>query len=563
MEGNTFSEVIKIGKICLDMKYYSGKDEYTDGYIEDVILDTCKKHKEEEILNKSTDWPVLYHLSSLRENLLEWFPLKKTQRVLEIGSGCGAITGILSHKAGEVTCVDLSRKRSLINAYRHMDCANIKMIVGNFQDIEPDLGKFDVITLIGVLEYAAFYIKDKKNPFKSMLALVSKHLNENGKLIIAIENKMGLKYWNGAPEDHTGDQYSSLNDYVGDRKIRTFSKRELEEMMQEIGLRQYKFFYPMPDYKLPTEIYSDERQPNVGEIRNFRKEYSKTRFYNFYEDTINDQICRDQVFDYFANSFLILAGKSIEKLPNYIKYNRERKREYRISTAIDINEKLVIKYPLDNMADQHIFNLKINEDKWRHIFPKIHSVNGRIEEGKYISDYIVGDSLDKDFFIVRNDLEQFINKAKDIISTYYIPNDSDLFEFYLTDEYKEVFGENVIANAKSTEVTNIDMIFQNLRKTSDGEVFAFDFEWVFDFPIPNEYVIWRAIVNLYIQYQIYLRNKISLEKFVGLFGINAENHSIYEQMEDHFSDYVSGLNRCEVYTRRYIKPVIMQKFNIW
>ena len=51
MEGNTFSEVIKIGKICLDMKYYSGKDEYTDGYIEDVILDTCKKHKEEMMNN--------------------------------------------------------------------------------------------------------------------------------------------------------------------------------------------------------------------------------------------------------------------------------------------------------------------------------------------------------------------------------------------------------------------------------------------------------------------------------------------------------------------------------
>ena len=39
-------------------------------------------------------------------------------------------------------------------------------------------------------------------------------------------------------------------------------------------------------------------------------------------------------------------------------------------------------------------------------------------------------------------------------------------------------------------------------------------------------------MHLYIQYQIYLKNKISLEKFVGLFGINAENHSIYEQMED-------------------------------
>lgn len=30
-------------------------------------------------------------------------------KVLEIGSGCGAITGSLAQKAGSVTCVDLSK----------------------------------------------------------------------------------------------------------------------------------------------------------------------------------------------------------------------------------------------------------------------------------------------------------------------------------------------------------------------------------------------------------------------------------------------------------------------
>ena len=35
---------------------------------------------------------------------------------------------------------------------------------------------------------------------------------------------MGLKYWNGAQEDHTGKQYSGLNDYIDDknRHVRTF-----------------------------------------------------------------------------------------------------------------------------------------------------------------------------------------------------------------------------------------------------------------------------------------------------------------------------------------------------
>lgn len=32
-------------------------------------------------------------------------------------TGCGALTGILSRKAGNVTCIELSEKRSLINVY--------------------------------------------------------------------------------------------------------------------------------------------------------------------------------------------------------------------------------------------------------------------------------------------------------------------------------------------------------------------------------------------------------------------------------------------------------------
>ena len=46
-------------------------------------------------------------------------------------------------------------KRSLINAYRHQEADNITIKVGNFQEVEQHLEqKYDVITLIGVFEYA-------------------------------------------------------------------------------------------------------------------------------------------------------------------------------------------------------------------------------------------------------------------------------------------------------------------------------------------------------------------------------------------------------------------------
>ncbi len=91
-----------IGKIKLDEKHYPGEDFYCDGEVEDELLEIVKKYSAVEfqrIIEERASWPVLYHLSSLRENIVDWLPMDKDMKVLEIGSGCGAITGKLAEKA--------------------------------------------------------------------------------------------------------------------------------------------------------------------------------------------------------------------------------------------------------------------------------------------------------------------------------------------------------------------------------------------------------------------------------------------------------------------------------
>ena len=105
-------------------------------------MEIAKKYREDElnkVIAERNSWPVLYHFSHIRQNILEWAPITKNDKVLEIGSGCGAITGVLARKAGEVTCIELSKMRSTINAYRNRDCDNVKILVGNFQDIEKNM----------------------------------------------------------------------------------------------------------------------------------------------------------------------------------------------------------------------------------------------------------------------------------------------------------------------------------------------------------------------------------------------------------------------------------------
>ena len=182
----------KIGNVVLDYSQYSGQDYYSEGASEDLLLEVVKNHKEtkfNEIIIGQWSWPVLYHLSHIRGNIVEWLPISKEHKVLEIGSGCGAITGTLANKAKEVTCIELSKKRSLINAYRNQDKSNIEIKVGNFQEIEKTLeDKFDYIMLIGVFEYGSSYLQGT-NPYFRFLEIIKSHLAKEGKIVIAIENR--------------------------------------------------------------------------------------------------------------------------------------------------------------------------------------------------------------------------------------------------------------------------------------------------------------------------------------------------------------------------------------
>jgi len=207
----------------------------------------------------------------------------------------------------KVTCIELSKKRSTINALRNRNFQNLEIMVGNLKDIEIN-EKYDFVTLVGVLEYSPQYI-DIENPFSYMIEKSRNYLKKDGKLIIAIENRLGLKYLAGASEDHTGKVFDGVNNYLNISNVKTLTKCELIEMLQENGFTRIEFYYPLPDYKMPTIIYSDEYLPQKGDLRNIKYTYDRDRIQTFDEEIVFDQLCNDGKFDYFANSFLIFASK--------------------------------------------------------------------------------------------------------------------------------------------------------------------------------------------------------------------------------------------------------------
>ncbi len=461
-----------IGKVTLDYRFYPGEDKYSDGGIEDEMLELAKLYGGSDynkIIEEKKSWPILYHFSHVRRNIVEWLPMTGQERVLEIGAGPGAITGILAEKAKSVTCIDLSKRRSLINAYRNRDHENIRILVGNFQDAARGLEeKFDLITLIGVFEYAQFSIQSP-DPFVDYLLEIRRLLAPGGRVVIAIENRLGLKYWAGATEDHTGVYFEGLEGYPTTDYVRTFSKPELEQLFVKSKFAKWEFYYPYPDYKLPECLYSDRYLPRKGELNRNVRNFDRQRMQVFSEEKVYDSLVGSGLYPLYANSFFVIlteedAGcmensrrRSVspaegesrtadrQGVPSviYSKYSNERDQRFRIRTDIleyEDGSRAVRKTAADPQAKEQIASIgrKYQELAENLKGTGIHVNHCERKDGDAYLEWLEGPTLEEelDKLLFAGKTDQMIKKIRDYFSLF----DGDDEEFQETDGFVQVFG---------------------------------------------------------------------------------------------------------------------------
>ncbi|MBI3985569.1 MAG: methyltransferase domain-containing protein [Lentisphaerae bacterium] len=292
----------------LNLEHYAGSDLYSDGAIEDELLAIVRRTRDfTEIVARDNRWPVLYHLSPDRRNLLEWFPFRKSSVLLEIGAGCGALTGLLTERCGRVVAVELSRKRGEIVQARYPETPNLEIRVGNIMDL-PFSETFDTVTLIGVLEYARSFVAGA-NPGDSFLRRVAELLRPRGELLIAVENKFGLKYFAGAQEEHTGRAFDGIEGYCFNDKVETFSKTELTALLRRNGFASVRYYYPYPDYKFPDFIFSETLLPEAEAALPASPKRDVDGYKLFDERLALPGIIRGGWFDVFANGYLAVATR--------------------------------------------------------------------------------------------------------------------------------------------------------------------------------------------------------------------------------------------------------------
>lgn len=237
------------------LKVINSREAYADG-AELELLGILKNAKDvssnsDELQQFIKDWPTDYHLNRERNSILLPLEIEPGMRVLDVGGGTGVATRYLAEKGANVTLLEGELSRALVAQERCRDLENVEIIVGEVSDLDKT-EKYDLILVIGVLEYIG------AKSANEWLRTLRSFLKEDGQFALAIENRVGLKYFMGYPEDHTGKFWDGILDYYGNDKPRTYSKKELFDLLSSAGFENQNWWYPFPDYKMPRTILSEK-----------------------------------------------------------------------------------------------------------------------------------------------------------------------------------------------------------------------------------------------------------------------------------------------------------------
>lgn len=450
--------------------------EYSDGEVVEqrllTALQGCNDNRviSTELLGHIQDWPSEYHFSPARSNLLRFMEFLPENRILELGSGCGALTRFVGETGAAVTAVEGSYLRATIAAERCRDLTNVRIYGDNLVDFETD-DRFDYVMLIGVLEYAPRFV-GSDDPVLAVLRKARSFLKEDGRLILAIENQLGLKYFSGCNEDHTGIPFFGINGLYQNGGPVTLGRHVLSEKLRQAGFPHLSFFYPFPDYKLPGLILSQtalrNERLNIADLllSNSGRDYPEIYQRTFAEDLAWRTVIGNRLLPEFSNSLLVLAAKrSDESLsaPKWLAklYNSgKRPACYQVETTIQ---------PANEGA---LFVSK------RRINPSVAMADGALRHVVQDSSYYEGTLLTG---VIRSAMAR--EAPGDHIAYCFAP----WLRFLVANSRSGGNGMAVLPGHF------VDCIPSNIIVSPAGEVHYFDPEWVSNAQVPMAWVVIRGI----------------------------------------------------------------------
>lgn len=457
-----------------------------------VIGEYIRAYPEEEygsILEMDGRYEVFYHLSGMRRGLFNWYTFREGASLLEIGGEFGALTGLLCERCAYVTVTEVSPQRAESLMERHKKRDNLRVCTGKAEEMDFQ-GEFDYIVLAGGLEWCAQGSGSRCSYVKYLKKIIS-FLKPEGKLLAAVENRYGLRYLCGEEEPHTQRAYDGLKRYPEGTTGYSFSRQELADVLHRAGFAYLKFYYPLPDYKLPQLIYTDEYLPRPGLRERLRPYYHNKENMAAEELTLYDDVVENGVFPFVANSFLVECGREETFCPViYSAVTADRKRERACITSI-YQDKTVRKsafYPEGRAGIKGVEeNLKCLEKHGIRTVP--YRMEGECLKMPFINAPLLSAYLGEHMGDEPGLLEAVFERLYGLIlrSSELVRDEKNVF---LEQENRKLPWGPILRRAY------IEMIPMNCFY-ADGELLFFDQEFV-RCNYPAKYVLYRALRNTYL-----------------------------------------------------------------
>lgn len=268
---------------------------------EELLLNIVSNNEFEEYNNcigQLKNKFVVEQLSHIRGNLIEWLPISD-KRILELNGCYGAVSECIVQKAKTLDVLVFEDNQYDVCSRRMARYNNASVIRGDLSDVIKTGNQYDFVIIA--------------NPFFESVEQLTGVVNEctkilqtNGKVCVSVDNKYGLKYFDGAQEPNKGVRFFGVEGYRDYCGVRCFSKQEIVEAIDNTNIAKASWYYPYPDRLLPLSIYSDEYLPKKGELVNNIRNFGEPNVISFDENQVWDNLISDGLFQQFSNAYLLL-----------------------------------------------------------------------------------------------------------------------------------------------------------------------------------------------------------------------------------------------------------------
>ncbi|MBP3255730.1 MAG: hypothetical protein J6M60_04505 [Clostridia bacterium] len=461
-------------------------------------------------------------LDSLKINILTWYPFKDNSKILYLTTSDNEDiwSEYLSNISQQITIVKYNNEDSV--KVNNVD--NKTFIEGKFDKVKID-DQYDYVILLGTLEYAN-EIFDGKNAAVKLLEFSKSKLNDNGKILLAFDNRLGVNYLVGRKSKHCEKIFDSTKNIFNNGRL--YSLSEITNILNECNFKYKRFYYPLPNYRYTNVIFTDKRLPERNDSKiNYNVLYEEGSLVLQDECNLLKQFVIEGDFTKYTNSYFIeLSEIEEDNHINYVSFNNMRKDEY--SLVLKIYDDKVEKTVKEQVSTNHLRNIK---EYTRKMIDYGFKVAEKIDDNDIITSELIKYPL-LDTYIVS------LIRKKNIEETYNV-----------IDNWYNTIKQNLKPNEEGIIKDGfIDLVFENTFYNEEEKQFIiFDQEWYRE-DIPVDYILYRAIENLYAHNKS-LNNYLPKEEMKKRYNIIESED--YIKLEQSLQEEVIDQERRKMYGKQY------------